>query len=94
MTFASAAPRATWLRPCVMSSAAPASVRAAKALSQSANESASALTNSALPAFFSLSVPWFGLATPCAAAQVLNWLLAAWPINWPNVRTPSVGWNV
>jgi hypothetical protein len=52
------------------------------------------LTNSALAAFFSLSLPWLGLGTPLAAAQVPNWALAAWPISWPKVRTSLVGWNV
>ena len=61
------------------------------ASSQKANESASALTDSALVAFFSLSLPWLGLAIPRAAAQAPNWALAAWPISWPKVRTSLRG---
>ena len=88
------AARATLLAPCFIISVALASLNVLKPSSQNANESASAFTNSALVAFFSLSLPMLGLATPRAAAHAPNWALAACPMSCPNVRTSLVGMNV
>jgi hypothetical protein len=84
---ATTVPRAVSPSPCLTIWVRLWSVSAENALSQNANASASALTNTALPIFFSLDWAGLGFATPLTIAQFWNWLSAWWPTHWPKVRS-------